>query len=427
MLYQELQQRGLIFQETIDNMSTWLKTPRTFYCGFDPSADCLHVGSLMPLITMRRLQMAGHKPIVLLGGATGMIGDPSFKSAERVLLNSDTIEKNIFGIRQVIEKFIDLKGPQGAMMVNNSTWMEKFSFIDFLRDVGKYFTVNYMLAKDSIKSRIEDREQGISFTEFSYMLLQSYDFYVLNKNYNCQLQIGGSDQWGNITAGVEFIRKMRVAQNNASKEEAVGLTLPLVTKSDGVKFGKTETGNIWLDGRKTSPYQFYQFFMRIQDADVMKFINYFSFKSLEEISALQKATAEAPEKRLAQTELARELTLMVHGADELEKVEKATKALFSGDLRELDKAMLLEVFSEAPSIKVAKTQLNQMTIVDLLVESKLATSKGNARKDVQGGGVYINNVRVESEEMVIKAENLLYQSVLVLRKGKKSFCVALFV
>ena len=408
-------------------MSAWLNTSRTFYCGFDPSADSLHIGSLMPLITMRRFQMAGHKPIVLLGGATGMIGDPSFKSAERVLLNRDTIEKNIFGIRQVIEKFIDLKGPQGAMMVNNSTWMEKFSFIDFLRDVGKHFTVNYMLAKESIKSRIEDREQGISFTEFAYMLLQSYDFYVLNKNYNCQLQLGGSDQWGNITAGVEFIRRMRVANNQASKEEAVGLTMPLVTKSDGTKFGKTETGNIWLDARKTSPYQFYQFFVRIQDSDVMKFINYFSFKSLDEIAALDKATRETPEKRLAQTELARELTLLVHGEDELAKVEKATQALFSGELRELDKSMLLEVFSEAPSVKVPKAQIGHINIVDLLVESKLATSKGNARKDVQGGGVYVNSVRVEKEDMVIKPETLLYQSIVVLRKGKKSYCVVLFV
>lgn len=427
MLYNELKSRGLIFQETIDNMESWLKTSRTFYCGFDPSADCLHIGSLMPLITMRRMQMAGHKPIVLLGGATGMIGDPSFKSAERVLLTPDVIEKNIFGIRQVIEKFIDLKGPQGAMMVNNSTWMEKFSFIEFLRDIGKYFTVNYMLAKDSIKSRIEDREQGISFTEFSYMLLQAYDFYVLNKNYNCQLQIGGSDQWGNITAGVEFIRKMRVVNNHASKEEAVGMTLPLVTKSDGTKFGKTESGNIWLDARKTSPYQFYQFFMRVQDSDVMKLINYFSFKSLEEIAEIQKATMEMPEKRMAQTELARELTLMVHGESELQKVEKATKALFSGDLRELDKTMLLEVFSEAPSVKISKSQIGQLTIVDLLVEAKLATSKGNARKDVQGGGVYINNSRVEKEDFVIKPEILLYQSIIVLRKGKKSFCVVLFI
>lgn len=426
-LHEELKQRGLIYQETLENMSAWLNTSRTFYCGFDPSADSLHIGSLMPLITMRRFQMAGHKPIVLLGGATGMIGDPSFKSAERVLLNRDTIEKNIFGIRQVIEKFIDLKGPQGAMMVNNSTWMEKFSFIDFLRDVGKHFTVNYMLAKESIKSRIEDREQGISFTEFAYMLLQSYDFYVLNKNYNCQLQLGGSDQWGNITAGVEFIRRMRVANNQASKEEAVGLTMPLVTKSDGTKFGKTETGNIWLDARKTSPYQFYQFFVRIQDSDVMKFINYFSFKSLDEIAALDKATRETPEKRLAQTELARELTLLVHGEDELAKVEKATQALFSGELRELDKSMLLEVFSEAPSVKVPKAQIGHINIVDLLVESKLATSKGNARKDVQGGGVYVNSVRVEKEDMVIKPETLLYQSIVVLRKGKKSYCVVLFV
>ncbi len=425
MIFDDLKDRGLVYQTTNEKLSEWLGTPRTFYCGFDPSSDCLHIGSLMPLMTMRRLQLAGHKPIVLLGGATGMIGDPSGKSQERQLLDHDSIEKNIFGIRQVIEKFIDLKGPQGAMIVNNSTWMEKFSFIDFLRDVGKYFSVNYMLAKDSVKSRIES-DQGISFTEFSYMILQSYDFFVLSKNYNCQLQIGGSDQWGNITAGVEFIRKMR-AQGNSVKDEAVGFTIPLVTKADGSKFGKTESGNIWLDGRKTSAYQFYQFFMRIPDNEIIQMLNYFSFMTVVEIKDLEKQMKESPEKRIPQATLARELTTLVHGDEELKKVEKASQALFSGDLRELDKPLLLEVFSEAPSVKIAKTQMATMTIVDLLVESQLATSKGMARKDVQGGGVYINNVRVEKEDMVIKAEQLLYQSMVVIRKGKKTYSLVMFV
>ncbi|MBY0386166.1 tyrosine--tRNA ligase, partial [bacterium] len=351
--------------------------------------------------------------------------DPSGKGQERQLLDANTIEKNIFGIRQVIEKFIDLKGPQGAMIVNNSTWMEKFSFIDFLRDVGKYFSVNYMLAKDSVKSRIES-DQGISFTEFSYMILQSYDFFVLNKNYNCQLQIGGSDQWGNITAGVEFIRKMR-AQGAAVKEDVVGLTIPLVTKSDGSKFGKTETGNIWLDGRKTSPYQFYQFFLRIQDSDVIRMLYYFSFLSVAEIQDIEKQMKESPEKRIPQTILAKELTILVHGEEELKRVEKASQTLFSGDLRELDKPLLLEVFSEAPSVKISRAKMSTMTIVDLLVESQLATSKGMARKDVQGGGVYVNNVRVEKEDMVLKAEQLLYQSMVVVRKGKKTYCLVMFV
>lgn len=425
MVFEDLKARGLVYQTTDEKLANWLNTPRTFYCGFDPSSDCLHIGSLMPLMTMRRLQLAGHKPIVLLGGATGMIGDPSGKGQERQLLDATTIEKNIFGIRQVIEKFIDLKGPQGAMIVNNSTWMEKFSFIDFLRDVGKYFSVNYMLAKDSVKSRIES-DQGISFTEFSYMILQSYDFFVLNKNYNCQLQIGGSDQWGNITAGVEFIRKMR-AQGAAVKEDVVGLTIPLVTKADGSKFGKTETGNIWLDGRKTSPYQFYQFFLRIQDSDVIRMLYYFSFLSVAEIQEIEKQMKESPEKRVPQTILAKELTTLVHGEDELKKVEKASQTLFSGDLRELDKPLLLEVFSEAPSVKIPRAKMSTMTIVDLLVESQLATSKGMARKDVQGGGVYVNNVRVEKEDMVLKAEQLLYQSMVVVRKGKKTYCLVMFV
>ncbi len=425
MIFNDLTARGLVYQSTHDDLSTWLATPKTFYCGVDPTSDCLHIGHLLPLMTMRRLQQAGHKPILLLGGATGMIGDPSGKGQERQLLDATAIEKNIYGIRQVIEKFIDLKGPHGAMIVNNSTWMEKFSFIDFLRDVGKYFSVNYMLAKESVKSRIES-DQGISFTEFSYMVLQSYDFFVLNKNYSCQLQIGGSDQWGNITAGVEFIRKMR-AQGAAVKEDVAGLTFPLVTKADGGKFGKTESGNIWLDARKTSVYQFYQFLLRIPDSDIVKMLLYFSFLSVEEISALEKQMTEAPEKRAPQLALARELTAFVHGEDELKKVEKASQALFSGDLRELDKPLLLEVFSEAPSSKVAKAQMSTLTIVDLLVECKLATSKGMARKDVQGGGVYINNQRVEKEDAVIKQEQLLYQSMVVIRKGKKTYCLVMFV
>lgn len=427
MLYDDLKARGLIFQHTIDNLEEWLKTPRTFYCGVDPTSDCLHIGHLLPLMTMRRMQMAGHKPIVLLGGATGMIGDPSGKSQERNLLTKDSIEKNIFGIRQVIEKFVDLKGPQGAMIVNNATWMEKFTFIDFLRDVGKHFTVNYMLAKDSVKSRIENKDEGISFTEFSYMLLQSYDFYVLNKNYNCQLQIGGSDQWGNITAGVELIRRMRFANNATQKDEVGGFTIPLVTKSDGSKFGKTESGNLWLDGRKTTPYQFYQYLVRVQDDEVIKYLNYFSLAPLAQLHTLFDEVKNAPEKRAAQIFLARELTKMVHGEAELQKVEKASSTLFSGDLRELDKPMLLEVFSEAPSIKMPKTQLGQTTLVDVLVESGLSPSKGMARKDVQGGGVYVNNNRMEKEDLVITSDHVLYGSILILRKGKKNYSMVMFV
>ena len=427
MLYDDLKARGLIFQETMEKMEEWFKTPRTFYCGFDPSSDSLHIGSLMPLMTIRRLQQAGHKPIVLLGGSTGMIGDPSGKSQERNLLTKDVVEKNIFGIRQVIEKFIDLKGPQGAMIVNNSTWMEKVTYIDFLRDIGKHFTVNYMLAKDSVKSRFENKDQGISYTEFSYMIFQAYDFFVLNKNYNCQLQIGGSDQWGNITAGVELIRRIRAANGTTHKEDVAGLTMPLVTKSDGSKFGKSEAGNIWLDGRKTSPYQFYQYFLRVDDQDVVKYLNYFSMASREQIDHLIAETQSAPEKRSAQMHLARELTKMVHGDSELQKVEKASNTLFSGDLKELDKPMLLEVFGEAPSKKIPKIQLGQISLVDVLVETGLSPSKGMARKDIQGGGVYINNNRIDSEELVITSENVLYGSILILRKGKKNYSMVLFV
>lgn len=427
MLYQDLKDRGLIYQETLEKTSEWLETPRTLYCGFDPTADCLHVGSLLPLLTLRRYQAAGHKPIVLLGGATGMIGDPSFKAQERTLLSKETIEQNIFGIRQVVEKFIDLKGPQGAMIVNNATWMEKFSYIEFLRDVGKHFSMGYMLGKESVRGRIESREQGMSYTEFSYMLLQAYDYYVLNKNYNCQLQIGGSDQWGNITAGTELIRRMKAASGTPQTEEVAGMTMPLVTKEDGTKFGKTESGTIWLDARKTRPYHFYQFFIRTTDSEVMKLIKYFSFMPMAEILALEEESKKAPEKRLAQQALARELTKLVHGEQELQKVEKATQALFSGDLKELDKPMLLEVFSEAPSVKIAKTRLGEIDIAEILVEAKLATSKGMARKDIQGGGIYMNNTRVDQADLIVRAENLFYQSVLILRKGKKTYTMVLFV
>lgn len=425
-VYQDLQKRGLIHQETSEKTEQLLGQPRTFYCGFDPSSDSLHIGSLMPLLFMRRLQKAGHKPIVLLGGATGMIGDPSGKSAERVLINKETIEQNIYGIRQVIEKFIDLKGPQAAMIVNNHTWMARFSFIEFLRDVGKHFSVNYMLSKDSVKSRIEYREQGISFTEFSYMLMQAYDFYVLNKNYNCQLQVGGSDQWGNITAGIELIRRMRAAQGNPLVDEVFGMTMPLVTKSDGTKFGKTEKGNIWLDARKTSAYQFYQFFLRLPDEDVETMVKYFSLASQEKIDEVIQDAKEAPQKRAMQNFIAEELTCMVHGDTELQKVKKATAALFAGDLKSLEKPMLLEAFSEVPSVRLAKTSLGQLTVIDALVESELCSSKGQARKDIQGGGIYVNNNRVEDVNAHVELNDLLYQSVLVLRKGKKNYSLVLF-
>lgn len=423
-MFQELQDRGLVYQKTSEELKGSLDKGLSFYCGFDPSSDSLHIGSLLPLITMRRLQMSGSKPIVVVGGATGMIGDPSGKSQERQLLTNDVIEKNIQGIKKIIEKFLDFKGPHAAIVVNNASWMEKFSFIGFLRDVGKHFSVNYMIAKDSVKARLENRDQGISFTEFSYMLLQAYDYYFLNKEHSCSLQIGGSDQWGNITAGVELIRRMKSLKDE-EKDSTYGLTFPLVTKSDGNKFGKTESGNVWLNADKTSIYQFYQFFLRVSDEDVIKFLKYFSFKSLAEIQKLEDLVKSQPEKREAQKELARELTVLVHGEAEFLRVQKASEALFSGDVKGLDKNTLLEVFGEAPSYKLNREALLGLELVQLLVDAKVCTSKGNARKDVASGGIYINGERIPDEAYKISEKDLLHGSALVLRKGKKNYCLVL--
>lgn len=425
MLYDELKTRGLIFQDTSESLRKALENPMAFYCGVDPTSDCLHIGSLLPLVTIKRFQQYGHKPILLLGGATGMIGDPSGKTKERVMIDRATIQKNSAGIFKNAQKVLNFSGDNAAVMVNNMDWMENFSFIDFLRDVGKHFSVNAMLAKDSVKSRIESRDQGISYTEFSYMLLQSYDFFHLYQKYNCQLQIGGSDQWGNITAGVDLIRRMQGDDQN--KEITYGLTFPLVTKADGSKFGKTESGNIWLNSEKTSPYQFYQYFVRLADEEVMKLMRMFSLKSLEEISDLEKRFLAEPHKREAQMALAEELTALIHSKEDLVQAKKASEALFSGDYASLDKKTLLEVFSEAPSVEVLKAKMSELGIVDLLVESKLCTSKGNARKDIAAGAIYINNTRFSGEDILLNQLPLLFDSILVLRKGKKNYCLARIV
>ncbi len=425
MLYDELKDRGLIYQQTSDDLAQVLETPTTFYCGVDPTADSLHVGSLLPLMTMRRLQARGHKPLLLLGGATGMIGDPSGKSKERNLLTAETIQNNAEGIFSDAKKILNFEGPSAAVMVNNLDWMEKFSYIDFLRDVGKHFSVNAMLAKDSVKSRIESRDQGISYTEFSYMLLQSYDFYYLNQKMSCKLQIGGSDQWGNITAGVDLIRRMQGDDQN--KDSVFGMTFPLVTRPDGSKFGKTEQGNIWLDPDRTSPYQFYQFFVRLPDDEVLKLMRLFSLRSMDEILKIETRFKQEPHKREAQLTLAAELTELVHGCAELAKAKKATEALFSGDFASLDLKTLRDVFSEAPSVEIAKGKKADMDLVEILVESKLCSSKGAARKDIKAGAIYLNNEKFTGENLSGPEFPLLHESVLILRRGKKSYCLARFV
>ena len=422
MLYQDLQRRGLIYQQTTEDMENILKTPQTFYCGFDPTSSSLHIGSLLPLLTARRLQQAGHTPMMLIGGATGMIGDPSGKSKERNLLTPEVIAQNVHGIQQVMEKFLDFEGDNAAVIVNNMDWMEPFSYIQFLRDVGKHFTLNYMMAKDSVKGRLQDKERGISYTEFSYMLLQSYDFYHLQQTQGCALQIGGSDQWGNITAGVELIRKMQ--GESTDKEVAFGLTFPLVTKADGTKFGKTEAGTVWLDAERTSPYQFYQFLLRQSDDDIQTLVKFFSLKSWDEVSALLEKTKGAPQERAAQKSLAAELTALVHGEEESKRVAHASQVLFSGELQELDKKTILEVFAEAPSAKMSASELGEKTLVDVLVVSGLCTSKGNARKDIKAGAISINGSKLKGvEDLPGKEIPLLHADLLVLRKGKKNYCL----
>jgi len=384
------------------------------------------VGSLFSLLVLRRFQEAGHRVITVVGGATGMIGDPSGKTQERSLLDESTLEKNLAGIRRVIERFLKLDGPNPATIVNNADWFKGMGYITFLRDVGKHFTVNHMLAKDSVRARLEDREHGISYTEFSYMLLQAYDFWHLYRAHGCRLQLGGSDQWGNITEGTELIRRMSARVDTSPTEDsekthAFGLTWPLLTKSDGSKFGKTESGTIWLSAERTSPYAFHQYFLQIADADIINLLRLLSFKPLSEITELERKMRESPEKREAQHALADELTRLVHGDAELTRAVGASKALFSEDVRHLDEATLLSVFAGAPSHRAERARLKDgILLLDLLVESGLCASKGAARKEVQGGGIYLNNERMADPMTPVTEKHLIAGRFAILRRGKKT-------
>jgi tyrosyl-tRNA synthetase len=419
-LFDDLEARGLIKQTTDPAIAQVMNSRKlTLYCGFDPTADSLHVGHMLPLLTLKRFQLAGHRVVAVVGGATGMIGDPSGKSQERSLLTDEQISKNTQGIRQVISRFLDFQGGNPALLVSNGDWFKDLSFIEFLRDVGKHFTVNHMMAKESVRARLEDREHGISYTEFSYMLLQAYDFYILNKKEGCDLQIGGSDQWGNITAGIELIRRMRAARGD-TVTECYGLTQPLVTKSDGSKFGKTEGGAVWLDSAKTSPYELYQFFIQSTDADVMTYLKYFTFLPHDELSRLEQAIKTAPEKREAQIALAREMTRMIHNDAELKRAEAASQALFGAGIKDLDERSLLDVMKGAPTTEKSRSAL-PLSLIDLLVETGLCTSKGSARKDVTSGGIYVNNDRATDAAAVLTTQELLANSYIVLRKGKKTY------
>ncbi|MEN9722736.1 MAG: Tyrosine--tRNA ligase [Pseudomonadota bacterium] len=418
-LYSDLVSRGILKQVTAPTLEARLQEKSlTLYCGFDPTSDSLHVGSLLPLLTLRRFQKAGHRVLAVVGGATGMIGDPSGKSQERSLLDAVTLEKNVQGVTTTIARFLDLSGPNAARVLNNATWFEGLSYIGFLRDVGKHFTVNHMLAKESVRARLEDREHGISYTEFSYMLLQAYDFYHLNRTEGCSLQIGGSDQWGNITAGLDLIHRLL-----GNEQEVFGLTHPLVTKADGTKFGKSESGTVWIDAAKTSPYQFYQFFIQTSDADVLTYLDYFTDLDETTRQGLAQSLRERPEARDAQRALAREMTLLVHGQTELDRVEKASAALFGSEIHSLDSRTLKEAFASAPSSKVSQEQLQDQgyLLIEALVDSGLCPSKGAARKEIASGGIYVNNERISDPAFALTSRSLLDASLIVLRRGKKTY------
>jgi tyrosyl-tRNA synthetase len=399
--------------------------PRTGYCGFDPTSDSLHAGNLLPILLLRRFQLAGHRPIALMGGGTGLIGDPSGKDSERSLQTREQVEANIAGQRKVFERLLDFSAgdKRGAKLVNNIDWLAKLSFLDVLRDVGKHFSVNAMIQKDSVRTRLESREQGISYTEFSYMLLQSYDFLHLYRAEGCTLQLAGSDQYGNIVGGIDLIRRAE------GEHRAFGITAPLLTKSDGKKFGKSEKGAVWLSPDKTSPYAFYQFWINIEDADVGSLLKWFTLLAKEEIDAAIEAHAASPHKREAQRLLAREMTRLVHGKDELDAAELATQALFDGDVRRLSARSIDEVFADVPSSEHEKTALEGegLSLLDLLATTpSLAQSKREARQFLETGAVAVNGEKADLTRK-LRSEDLLHGRAILLRRGKKNWHVTRWV
>lgn len=413
-IFAELEARGLVHSYSQGLPEELGREALTVYAGFDPTADSLHVGHLFPLLGLARLQRAGHRPIALVGGGTGMIGDPSGKSEERQLLTRERVEQNVEHIREQLGHFLDFSGENAALLIDNHDWLGSLGLLDFLRDVGKHFTLNYMLAKDSVSRRLE-QEDGLSITEFSYMLLQAYDYLVLSDRLGTSLQIGGSDQWGNITAGIELVRRTRARSVH-------GLVFPLVTTSSGTKFGKTEAGTVWLDPARTSPFRFYQFWLHTDDRDLESYLKGFTFLSLPQIEQLLAEHAENPGARRAQRTLARELTRMVHGEEQLERAERATGVLFgSAPAQSLPAIELLEVFADVPSIEISRTRLegDGLPIVELLVEAGVASSRGEARRLTAGGGVYLNGERLESVDLSLTPADAIDEGVFILRKGRR--------
>lgn len=416
---QELKWRGLLHDTMPGTEEQLQKEITTGYIGFDPTSDSLHIGSLSQIMTLLRFQLCGHKPIALVGGATGMVGDPSGKSAERNLLDEKSLNHNLDVIKKQLEKFLNFDaGANSAEIVNNYDWFKEFNFLAFIRDAGKHITVNYMMAKDSVKKRISGDGEGMSFTEFSYQLIQGYDFFHLWKEKKCMLQMGGSDQWGNITTGTEFIRRK-------AGGHAFALTTQLITKADGSKFGKTETGNIWLDPKKTSPYKFYQFWLNVSDADAKNYIRYFTLLSKEEIEALEKQHDAAPHERVLQKTLAKDVTIRVHNEADHKAAVEATEILFKGsleDLGKLDEKLFLEIFDGVPHFDVSKSSVeNGLSLIDFLtVSTNIFASKGEARKMLQAGGVSINKEKAVAEGN-IDAANLINNKYILIQKGKKNY------
>ncbi|RYL92810.1 tyrosine--tRNA ligase [Sporolactobacillus sp. Y61] len=411
----DLKYRGLINQVTDEEgLREALKSPMTFYCGFDPTADSLHAGNLLMIVIMMRLQRAGHHPVALVGGGTGMIGDPSGRSTERQLNSKEVVQGYAEKLRQQLSRFLDFKSGK-AICLNNAEWLEKLSTIQFLRDVGKHFPLNYMLSKDSVQSRME---AGISFTEFSYMLLQSFDYLNLYENYGCRLEIGGSDQWGNITAGLELIRR------KGHDEPAFGLTFPLITKSDGTKFGKSMGGAIWLDPEKTTPYEWYQFWINASDEDVINYLKYFTFLTHDEIDALAEEVKENPEKRQAQKTLAREMTKLVHGDKALHEAENITQALFSGDVSQLTADEIQQGFRAFPTYQAPSKE--PVGLIDLIVQSGVTTSKRQAREDISNGAIYINGRRRTDLHDVVDEKDRIEGIYTIIRRGKKKYTLVKF-
>ncbi len=414
----ELKWRGMLHQTTGEEaLRAHLATPgRVGYCGFDPTADSLTVGHLVPIMMLRRFQAAGHRPVALVGGATGLIGDPSGKDAERSLQTRDRVEANVAGQRKVLERFLDF-GAGGAQLVNNADWLEKLSYIDVLRTIGKHFSINAMIQRDSVRTRLESREQGISYTEFSYMLLQAYDYLHLHKTLNVTVQMAGSDQFGNIASGVDLIR--REAQGEG--HEAFGLTAPLLLRSDGKKFGKSEKGAVWLTADRTSPYAFYQFWINVDDRDVAGYLKYFSPSGEAELAALMQAHEQEPHKREAQRTLARQLTTLVHGAEAVRVAERASAALFSGDVRAIDASVFEDVLADVPTTQHVRSSLDAgVSLLELLPETSLVSSKREARQFLESGAVAVNGDKAALDTR-LTASDLVHGKAILLKRGKKNW------